>query len=176
MTELYTGNFRPIRDDCAVTQISIINPSTSVKWTHLLRGGGGWEKPSPPCKPWSNSLEHKIKRFNELKQSVPNNKSWLMPANVFVSQVLKNLSPTCLLPWIWPITPCFLCLSSSRLQLSRAALYLNYTHTPVSQRVDKHVISQIRNPFATSCKHFPHRQNGIKSSTRANCPFFFPDA
>lgn len=39
-------NFRPIRDDCAVTQISIINPSTSVKWTHLWGGGLGETVPS----------------------------------------------------------------------------------------------------------------------------------
>lgn len=50
-----------------------------------------------------------------------------------------------------------------------AAPCLNSTHAPVSQQVDKHVISQIRNPFATSCKHFPHRRKGIKGSTRANC-------
>lgn len=79
MTELYTGNFRPIRDDCAATQISIINPSTSVKWTHLWGGGVGRNCPLP-VNPGQILFEHKIQRFNELKQSVPNNKSWLMHA------------------------------------------------------------------------------------------------
>lgn len=59
-------------------------------------------------------------------------------------------------------------LASSRLQLSEAALRLNYSHAAASQQVDKHVISQIKNPFATSHQHFLLRRKGFKNSTRGS--------
>lgn len=93
----------------------------------------------------------------------------MMWGNLCLPLVFWIIFPATWLPSSnWPVTHCFLCLASSRPQSSGAALSLNYAHAPVSQRVDKHVVSQIANPFATSRRRFPRRREGIESSTRAD--------
>ena len=139
--------------------------------------------PLDPGDPFKNHFGQNIIRFTSSRHHPRQHCQTLdtdpatsqAPADVEEIGVLFRIifPATCLPSSNWPITHCFLRLASSRLQLSWVAVCLNYSHAAVSQRVDKHVISQIRNPFATSCKHFPHRRKKVLRARREQTESFF---